>query len=234
MASEHRNQGRLTVGIILMVLGALFFLRNYDILDFIIPDFIFTWEYFFIGIGVILLLVARNKTAGVIFIGIGLFNLVPNLWPLILVGIGLYLIMRKGHHYKIPNAEAGENQQADFTAPDSFGKETINEVSIFGGGSKILAIDNFRGGSITSIFGGSEINLSQCKLADGVNYLEITAIFGGSTMIIPKDWKVEIDLIPIFGGFGDKRIKDLNMVYDDKKILVIKGTVIFGGGEIKN
>jgi hypothetical protein len=38
----------------------------------------------------------------------------------------------------------------------------------------------------------------------------------------------------IFGGFGDKRRKDPNMVYDDKKLLVVKGFVLFGGGEIKN
>jgi len=40
-------------------------------------------------------------------------------------------------------------------------------------------------------------------------------------------------LVPIFGGFSDKRIKDPNRVYEEDKLLLIKGLVLFGGGEIK-
>lgn len=234
MATTHRNEGRLVVGIILIALGALFLLRTYDLLDFFIPDFLFTWEYFFIGIGIVLLLAAKNKTMGVIFVAIGLFNLVPDLWPLLLVGLGLYLITRKGNLHKYSEFKSGDTEPAGAADAQFSQRDILNEVSIFGGGTKIVDTDNFKGGSITSIFGGSEINLSQCKLAEGVNYLEITAIFGGSTLIVPRDWKIDIDVVPIFGGFGDKRLKDLNMVFDEKRILVIKGTVIFGGGEIKN
>ena len=85
-----------------------------------------------------------------------------------------------------------------------------------------------------SLFGGSEINLSNCKFADGDNILEVTFIFGGSTLIVPSDWKVETDVLAIFGGFGDKRRKDPNMVYDSSRTLIVKGFVLFGGGEIKN
>ena len=53
-------------------------------------------------------------------------------------------------------------------------------------------------------------------------------------MIVPTDWKIEHDVMAIFGCLGDKRRKDPNMVYDDKKVLFIKGFVLFGGGEIKN
>lgn len=58
-------------------------------------------------------------------------------------------------------------------------------------------------------------------------------MFGGYTIIVPQDWNIIIDIVPVFGGFSDKRIKDPNRVYEDDKILIIKGFVLFGGGEVK-
>ena len=75
--------------------------------------------------------------------------------------------------------------------------------------------------------------MNNCKLADGDNVLEIIAIFGGTTLIVPNDWRVNLDILPIFGGFGDKRIKDPNKTFLEGRSLIIKGVVLFGGGEIK-
>ncbi len=223
-------QGRVVIGLILIILGGLFFLSNYGI--FVIPDDFFSWEYFFILAGILLLLLSRNKIAGFIILGIGLFNLHPELSPLIFVVVGLYIIFGRHGRGKIyfkythslkDSAGKGEVDSNDF----------LESVNIFGGGSKIVNSDNFRGGSIISIFGGSDINLNNCKLADGDNVLEIIAIFGGTTLIVPNDWRVNLDILPIFGGFGDKRIKDPNKTFLEGRSLIIKGVVLFGGGEIK-
>lgn len=216
--------GRVIIGILLIILGALFVMRNYEILDF--PYEYFTWEYFFILIGLLFFLLSRNKTAGVVLIAIGLFNLVPELWPLLLVLIGLYIIFgRKGKFRYSPSpVEPGQPRDSN---------DYFESISIFGGGSKIVNSDNFKGGSIVSIFGGSEINLTNSKLAEGENNIEITAVFGGTTLIVPSDWNVELDVLPIFGGFGDKRMKDPNKKIQEGRKLLIKGIVLFGGGEIK-
>lgn len=240
---------RIVIGLSLIIIGVLFILNNYGIE--IIPSDFLTWEYFFILLGALLLILSKNKTLGTILIALGFFNLYPELWPLIFVIIGLYIIFsRRGyhkirtwneyhhrakesakfmHHEFLNNTYKAENKTKFKSA-----KEFIEEVSVFGGSTKVLHTDNFRGGSIISIFGGSEINLSDCKLAEGENVLEITAIFGGASLIVPSDWKIEIDVLPIFGGFGDKRIKNPKISFDEGKILVIKGLVLFGGGEIKN
>ncbi|MEW6193876.1 MAG: LiaF domain-containing protein [Bacteroidota bacterium] len=224
----HQVKTRVIIGILLILLGTLFVLRNLDI--YFIPDELISWQYFFILFGLLLFFLANNKTAGAIFIALGLFNLVPELWPLVFVFIGLYIILRRrDHHIKRVNfTHHVANEPQDKT------QDYCDDVSIFGGGSKVFFSDNFRGGTIVSIFGGSEINLTQCKLVDGENILDITAIFGGSTILVPTDWKVEVDVLPIFGGFSDKRRKDPNIAYQPGKILIVKGLVIFGGGEIKN
>jgi predicted membrane protein len=223
----QKLKARVIIGILLIVIGGLFLLNNYDI--FLFPFSEITWEYFFILFGLLLFSLSNNKTAGVIFIAIGLFNLVPELWPIVFILLGLYIILRskRGASY-FHSSETATGQTSDAQ------KDFIEDVSIFGGGNKVYNISNFRGGQIVSIFGGSDINLTGSKLAEGDNSLEITAIFGGTTIIIPADWKVESDVLSIFGGFSDKRRKDPNLIQEPGKTLMIKGFVLFGGGEIKN
>lgn len=228
----HQMRTRVIIGILLIIVGALFLLRNFHIFYF--PRNLITWEYFFILFGFLLFALSRNKIAGIVFIAIGLFNIVPQLWPLIFVFIGLFIILRRRSprcYYKY-NEFTECMHNADFTETKS--KDFIDDVAVFGGSSKVYHSNNFKGGSVVSIFGGSEINLSSCKLEPGKNTLDITAIFGGSTIIVPSNWKIEIDIVPIFGGFGDKRRKDPNAVVDENSVLIIKGLVFFGGGEIKN
>lgn len=226
----HKIKSSIVIGIMLVLIGFIFLLRNYDV--FLFPIEFFTWEYFFILFGILLFVLSDNKTAGIIFLAIGLFNLVPELWPLIFILIGAYILFkRRGSrsyfHYKHFEGEeknSGEKKSSDF----------LEDVSIFGGGNKTINTNDFKGGSAVSIFGGSEINLLGSKLAEGENTLEITAIFGGTTLIIPSNWKVETDVLSIFGGFSDKRRKDPNIEYDMNRVLIVKGLCLFGGGEIKN
>ncbi len=245
-------QTRVIVGLVLIILGGLFFLNNYGF--YLIPEGFLTWEYFFILVGVFFLVLSRNKIAGLVFLCIGLFNLFPELWPLVFVFVGLYIILGRNSrrrydkrvHYERyfrhggrgrtyssaefvdQNQPAVENADADVNSND-----LLESINIFGGGSKIINSDNFKGGSIVSIFGGSEINLNNCKLADGENILEVVAVFGGTTLIVPNDWKVNLDVLPLFGGFSDKRIKDPNKTFQEGRSLTIKGIVLFGGGELK-
>ena len=109
----------------------------------------------------------------------------------------------------------------------------IDEVNIFSGSEKRIAINNFRGGKITSIFGGSEIDLTGSTLAEGNNVVELFYMFGGSSFIIPADWTVNNKVTSILGGFSEKGNPVITNVTKDNKTLTITGFVMFGGGEIK-
>ncbi len=109
----------------------------------------------------------------------------------------------------------------------------INENNIFSGSKRKFNQEQFKGGRISNIFGGTEIDLSQTTLAEGVNILEIESVFGGVELIIPSDWNVKIQSHSVFGGFVDKR----NYVNSDNTSgneLIIKGENIFGGGVVRN
>lgn len=218
-------QNRLIIGIMLVFVGALLFLRNSDMFDFMIPDFLFRWQFFFILFGLLFFFLAQNKTVGSLFVGIGLFNLYPELWPLIFVAVGAYIIF--GINRKKQSSDTGNFSDYDMD------KNVVEQISIFGGGTKFVNSNSFKGGNIISIFGGSEVNLTGSTLAEGDSVLDTISVFGGCTIIVPKDWNVIIDVFPLFGGFGDKRTRDPNLVYDQNKTLLIKGIALFGGGEVK-
>ncbi|MEI9809604.1 MAG: hypothetical protein WDO16_18055 [Bacteroidota bacterium] len=63
--------------------------------------------------------------------------------------------------------------------------------------------------------------------------LEVTAIFGGATLIVPSNWAVKSEAVTIFGGISDKR-RFSGTPEATPRTLVVKGALIFGGMEIKS
>ena len=55
------------------------------------------------------------------------------------------------------------------------------------------------------------------------------------TFIVPPHWRIHSDdLVCILGGIDDKRPLTNDLNYDPNKLLVIKGTCILGGIDIKS
>ena len=60
-------------------------------------------------------------------------------------------------------------------------------------------------------------------------------MFGGTKLVVPEDWNIKITVTSVFGGFSDKhRMLPVESTYDKETILIIRGFVLFGGGEIKS
>lgn len=223
---------RIVIGIFLFALGILFLLSNLDMLDPSIPRFLFSWEVILIIIGVFIL-IKSNDIAGYILIAIGSIFLISrhynfnawDFWPVILIIVGFYVLMNRNKTMCVKGGHSNKKRVSD---------DLIDEVAVFGGGKRIITSQNFQGGKVTAIFGGSEIDLYEAKLAPGENVIDITAMFGGASFFVPKDWKVIINVTPVFGGFADERRRDPNTVYNEENTLVLKGLVLFGGGEIKS
>lgn len=219
---KSRNK-RLIFGGAFILIGAVLILKNMGLLDFDLPYDFITWQTVFIIVGGIIIFSTERIFPGAVFIAIGFLNWYPELWPLILVAIGISII------YK----QSSSKHKKDNSDKSNLSTDKLDDVAIFGGGHKIIDSDNFLGGETVAIFGGSEIDLTTCKLAEGQQELEVVAIFGGTTFKVPREWNVQIDVLAIFGGFSDKRIKYPDTVRDNSRSLKIKGVVLFGGGEIK-
>ncbi len=230
---SHTQNKRLGLGIILIFIGLIFLLDNLDLIPGRIWHYLFSWKGILIIIGSFFLATKSNKTPGIILVAIGLFFLLPDIfyipgfhmnvwWPVILVILGLMFILRQ-QGYRGFGSRVSEGD-IDY----------LDDVSIFGGGEVILTSDNFKGGKVTSIFGGSSFNFKKATLAEGINEIDLITMFGGSTFIVPENWNVRVEVTSIFGGFADKRSLAADTVIDNSRTLVIKGIIFFGGGEVKS
>ena len=234
---RHEHHGlqnnRAIIGVILVLVGLFLVMRNTGFFPGFIDHIIFSWPMLLITIGVVITLGSSGgKTSGIIVMAVGAFFLIPNIfretfnvdmfWPAIFILIGAIFIFTK---------RKGWNSVST-TAPT--GDDYIDYVHIFSGGERQIVSDNFRGGKVTAVFGGSEIDLTKAKLAPGVSELELACVFGGTTIIVPDDWNIKIEVVPVLGGFGDSRKLIPGRTIDMSKQLVIKGAVVFGGGEIKS
>ncbi len=233
---QHTNQNsKFVIGGLLIFIGAILMLSNLDFFDVNMGHYLFSWRSILIYIGLIILASRPNKRAAYILIGIGVFFWLPDifgyyirfkdvLWPLIFIGLGLLLIYRQRPHQHISYDDKGN--------PVEGNSGYLNDVSLFGGGIKIIQSKNFKGGNITAVMGGSEFDLRHVEFASKVAVIDVFTLFGGTKFIVPEGWSVQSDAISILGGFSDKRA--VRMTSPDDNILVIKGLVMLGGIEVKS
>jgi hypothetical protein len=67
---------------------------------------------------------------------------------------------------------------------------------------------------------------------EGRVVLEVTQILGGTKLIIPAHWEVQPEMLAVMGGIEDKRQVHNGIASD--KVLILKGTSVLGGIEIKS
>lgn len=228
--NENRN-GRIWGGLIVVTIGLVLLARE---MDLNLPEWLFTWKMLLIGIGLYVGSKQSFKPGGwMIAVLIGTvfiiddyvldFDLRPYLIPIIVIGIGLYLIFK-------PKSRTGQYWN-EHTHTYSSTDSNWESVSIFGGNKNIISKD-FKGGEMVTIFGGSELNMSQADI-NGVVTLEVVQIFGGTKLIVPANWKIQTsEVVSILGGIDDKRPTPTNL--DETKVLNIKGTSVFGGIDIRS
>lgn len=233
---DHRISGsnRAIIGVILVIAGLFLVVRNTGFFPEFIDDVIFSWPMLLVTIGVVITLSSSgSRTSGIILMAVGAFFLIPIIfretfhmynmfWPSIFIIIGIIFIFSKRKGW------------GQMTSSGAVGDDYIDFVHVFSGGERQIVSENFRGGKVSAVFGGSEIDLTKARLAPGVNVLEIACVFGGTTIIVPDEWNVKIEVTPVLGGFGDSRKLHPGRTIDTTKQLIIKGAVVFGGGEVKS
>lgn len=100
----------------------------------------------------------------------------------------------------------------------------IDSIAVFGGVKKSIISKDFKGGEITNVFGGTELDFTRADI-NGTVVIDISQAFGEIKITAPGNWRVVTDISQIFAQTEDKRVYT-NGVVDNEKILVLKGTSI--------
>ncbi len=244
---QNERHNRFWTGLILVLIGGGLLLQQ---MSAPFPHWLFTWPMILIVIGLITGIKHRFQNfswfiitaIGVVFLTGEAFSdmdMRPYVWPIIIIGMGL-LFMFRPHRRRSRCFSRWQNRygQYDYDKVHVFGDaevhtdDMIDSVSVFGGVKKVITSKNFKGGEIVCFMGGAEVNLSQADITGNV-ILDITLIFGGAKLIIPPHWEIKSESIAIFGGIDDKRPVQATSS-DPTKVVVLRGTSIFGGIEIKS
>lgn len=171
----------------------------------------------------------RKTTIGILFILAGIIiltvrlnefdfsNLLFMYWPAIIILMGILILF------------SGQGKGLKFDHDKEIGDDFIDYMNIFSSLENINTSKDFRGGAITTIFGGAEIDLRMATINPQNCEMSLTVLFGGLELRLPQDCNVIVTGIPIFGGWENKKYPNSK---PDLSTVRIKCLVAFGGIEI--
>lgn len=234
--TNGKISGGVVAGVVLIAIGALLFLDNLRIISLDLTDMF--WPVLFCVWGLsgvcrsrrladfiwpVTLLVAATvlflSSLGVLPRHISFFSL----WPLALIAAGLMTI----------TSGVNVKELASRLTPGSTAN-MLHEVAIFSGVKREVSTPAFEGGTLSSVFGGIEIDLRWASMAVSEVVVEANAVFGGIEMRVPDTWRVLVQGFAVFGAYENKTQTSRREPLADAPVLIVRGNTAFGGVSVRN
>jgi predicted membrane protein len=250
----RENVGRLVFGLAVIAMGVLFTLDKLGYVD--AGQFWAYWPVVLIALGIGRVIQPRmghGRGFGVVLIVVGIWFLLSNLdiihyrfedvWPILLVLLGIMIVWRAiagspwdGVRRRVREAmengiEHGGAAVAGQTTTGTDTSDTIRAIALLGGVKRKCVSQDFRGGEVTAIIGGCELDLRHASISSGRAVIDTFAFWGGIQIKVPQEWSVELQGTPILGAFDDKTVRAGG---DGSKVLVVRGVALMGGVDLKN
>lgn len=217
------NWGRLFFGGLIVALGVLVLVDNAGVLDAgqIISDW---WPIALIVAGVLSFTANPGHWAIpllIVLIGVALLlgsldvvDLGAVLVPAIIIVVGFFIIFGRGVGSR--SGDAGDS---------------IQSFNAFSGSELASNSRQFKGGSISAVFGGAEVDLRNAELSPDAA-LDVFAAFGAVEIRVPEGWQVSVKGLPLFGGIENATAKET--LPPGAPVLPVNATALFAGVEIKH
>ena len=87
----------------------------------------------------------------------------------------------------------------------------------------------FRGADVSVFMGGADLDLRNASIEGDEARIDLSVTMGGVEIRVPRDWTVDNRLTPVLGG-----VENHTRSTGSGKRLVVVGSVVMGGVEIKN
>ena len=213
---------RVYLGLAAVAIGSLLLLRNLHVISF---DY---WgelwggflSFLLILVGCIILVKRSRWIWGLLFLSAGAtiglralhivdVNFWQIVWPILFIAVGSAVLFSLVKDGKISKTKA-------------------KHMAAAWSGQSEKVEGKYTGGTVSSVFGGVDLDLRQADIKDGA-VIEVFVLFGGVDIIAPNDVVVKNEATAIFGGIDDKT----NPGAKAKKTLYIRGECFFGGIELK-
>jgi predicted membrane protein len=241
---KSHKRSKIFGGLLVVGAGVLFLLREMGLW---LPSWLFTWQMLLIAIGFYTgVKHSFRKLSWLVLVIIGVAFMIQDfypeltlskfIWPvvIILVGVGIILkpTRKKEDKWKRWKEKCRRDwKYNEYYSTDGTGVQDRLEINaVFGSVKRHIDSKQFRGGEISAVFGGAEVDLTKADFS-GVIHLEVNAVFGGTRLIIPANWTIKSELNAVAGSVEDKRpVQPGNQ--DESKKVILEGNAVFGGIEI--
>lgn len=189
---------RKAIGLVLIAVGLVLTLDSAGILH--TEGLGRWWPLLLVGVGLVKVRQPREdgqRAAGVAFLMLGgLFQLTSILafrssWTLLMVGCGVFLLWQ---------GVEGRPTEATTVSESPY----LSDMALIGHLKRSHLSANFRGGSVTAVMGGVELDLRKATLAGGTAYMDVVAFWGGIEIKVPASWTVDARVVPVMGAFENK------------------------------
>jgi predicted membrane protein len=236
----------LYLGIAILLFGVILLLDQVGIVS---ADYIFSYfwpaVFIFFGVGMMARRHGFGRFWGMALLLTGALFLLSNfhmihvtaavIWPVLIIFWGVWLVLQavgRGPQWKAQWVnEWKERIQASIE--DDSGEFHPESVAIFSAVKRRITTKDFKGGKLTAVFGGFDIDLTEAEMQGDEAHLEANAVFGGGEIYVPTNWLVTVNGAAIFGEYSDKT-RRRPMESSGTKRLIIKGAAVFGAVIIKN
>lgn len=222
---------RLVVGIFIIFLGGLLLLDNLDVIN-ARHVLHMIWPLVLVCVGVVMVRGPdhrRSRAWGWVLITVGAWIFLDrlgwvdmNLWDMLVPGLLLFvggsLVYRA---IKGPRVEVRPEDPAEFVRSFAFMS-----------GCEVRPVSRpFRGADLSAVMGGVKLDLCDARMEGDTAVIDVFVFWGAVEIFVPPDWSVTSKVTTLLGGFIDKR-RPTSVI--PTKTLVISGTVVMSGIEIKN
>jgi predicted membrane protein len=221
---------KLVVGVAIIVAGLVLTLDNLGLIE--AHTILKLWPLVLVAIGAAKIRQDRGGSSlGGWFLVLGgafllLFtfghgHLADALGPMLVVAVGILIVVKALKQNRgVPPALA---RSEDF----------LQGTAILGGFKRRISTQAFKGGELTAIFGGYEVDLRQAVLENGQARIDVFVLFGGGEIRVPEGWEISNRATAIAGALNDSTHHGPASP-DARPRLVITGLILFGGTEVKS
>lgn len=235
-ASRERNTN-IGFGILVIIFGTLILLERQGTQ---FPEWLVSWKTIMISVGILLLYKYKLRSIyPYVLIGVGTALLINDfkpetidrnlILPVLVIVAGVYMVVKHLNLFgEKKNSTVIFDDEREISSDDY-----IKSTTLFGGVTKNVVSKNFKGAKFNTVFGGTDINLSKADI-EGPIRIKSTTLFGGVTLIVPSNWEVRSEITAIAGAVEDQRGIASDVTYDPTKVVVLTGTCLFGGVEIRS
>jgi hypothetical protein len=217
---------KLALGIFFTLAGLLLTLDNLDLFD--AGRVLRYWPVLLVVVGALMFREAGSRGLAVVLMVAGTLLVIHNahwlrfsfavLWPLLLIGIGLVIVLR-AFGIVVPTALVLSGKLANGG----------NDWAVLDTRKAVLPANELSGRRLLAFMGGHQLVLTEPVTYDGPVVVEALAVWGGIDIRVPPGWEVIADVIPVMGGIEVK-----TTAARGGRQLIVRGAVVMAGMEIKN